>query len=55
MCQEVFVDKEPEHVRKRKEHIARRHEQGFTYRELAKEFNESKSSLHRKMTEDKDD
>lgn len=47
-------NKEPEHITKRKEHIARRQSHGLSYRKLAEEFNESKSSLHRKMTE-KDD
>lgn len=46
------MEEKQDHVKKRKEHIARRHSQGISYRELANEFNESKSSLHRKMTQE---
>lgn len=42
---------------KRKDHMQRRKEQGLSYRELADEFNTSKSTAHRKLKdadEDKD-
>lgn len=35
---------------KKKKHIERRRSHGLSYRELAKEFDMSKSAVHRKLT-----
>lgn len=36
-----------DHDEKRMEHMARRRQHGLTYREIAEEFNNSKSKVHR--------